>query len=731
MLLRNLLSLAFLCGIFCAQAQSTDTEKREITKLTDIADNYLVELKFKESLQYSREALKRAVAIDDAYLIATAYNTIAGNYDELSEPDKAINYYNKGLEYANKTQNDSLKNWLNNNLGNMYCFEKKQYEKGLFYYDRSLYFSERIKDTAQMVFTKLNMGWAYFDIGQFEKGEPYLEYVNQHFDKFGRKSLDAARLLLNAMLLSHKNKDEKAAEYFRKAMSTAAKTGEILDLSYSYQEYSKFLYKKNDYRNAYKYLDLYGQIKDSIYNQDKLQVAANEGQNLELDEYKRAVQRIEAEKEIQSLSLKKSQIIVILFVITLLALLLLTYLLYKNNLFRKQKNAELLLTNEELRIAKEKAEEAARLKTQFVSTISHELRTPLYGVVGITNMISDEHKELKNSPHLNSLKFSAKYLLSLVNDILQINKIEEKRVVLEHLTFNLSDELATIRDSLQFIATKNRNTLILETDPEIPEFLIGDKLRLSQIFMNLVSNALKFTQNGEVHISAKQEKIEGNMHFIHFSISDNGIGIAKEDQDKIFEKFVQIERKESDYQGTGLGLSIVKKLIELFGSEIQLESAEGAGTTFSFTIPLEHNPEKANEIVNNIEVDLTSGQIFNVLVVEDNKINQMVTKKILENHSFKCQIVDDGIAALAMLQKKNKYDLILMDINMPVINGFETTRRIRAMGIETPIVALTAYDKGEITEEAISAGMNDIIIKPFEPVKLFQVIMGQINKKEN
>lgn len=725
---RFLLSL-ICCGAFLSGIAQTDAnQKKEITRLTEKADRLLIELKFQESLKLSREALKRAIALQDDYLIATAYNTIAGNYDELGEPDRAIDYYNKGLVFANRTQNDSIKNWLNNNLGNMYCFEKKQYEKGLVYYERSLGYSQRTKDSAQMVFTKLNMAWAYFDIRNFEKGDPHLEFVNRHFDKYGRKELQAARLLLNAMSLSNRGKDDQAGEYFRLAIATAAKNGETLDLSYSYQEYARYLYKLNDFRNAYKFLSLYEQIKEQIYNQEKLNVAAREGQNLELDEYKRALERIEAEKEIQALSLRKSQIIVVLFVVTLLALLLLTYMLYKNNLLRKQRNAELIVSNEELRQAKEKAEEAARLKTQFVSTISHELRTPLYGVVGITNMLSDEHKELKNSPHLNSLKFSAKYLLSLVNDILQINKIEEKRVVLESLTFNLPDELFTIQDSLQFIANRNNNKLELEVDPAIPEFLIGDKLRLSQIFMNLVSNALKFTENGIVKVEATQERVEGKLHFIRFSVADNGIGIAKEDQEKIFEKFVQIERKESDYQGTGLGLSIVKKLLELFGSEINLESQEGKGTTFSFTIPLEYNPEKTNEIVNNIEVDLTSGHIFNVLVVEDNKINQMVTRKILENHNFKCQIVDDGIGALALLQKKNNFDLILMDINMPVLNGFETTRRIRSMGIETPIVALTAYDKGEISEECISAGMNDIIIKPFEPVKLFQVIMGQIKK---
>ncbi|HEY0046937.1 MAG TPA: ATP-binding protein, partial [Flavobacterium sp.] len=382
-----------------------------------------------------------------------------------------------------------------------------------------------------------------------------------------------------------------------------------------------------------------------------------------------------------------------------LVLLILSIALYKNYTIKKRVNRELMLANEELKIAKEKAEEASRLKTQFVSTISHELRTPLYGVVGITNMILDEHKELAESTHLNSLKFSAKYLLALVNDILQINKIEENRLTLEMLTFNLADEIITIKDSLQFIAIRNNNKLSAHIDPTIPEYIIGDKLRLSQIFMNLVSNALKFTKNGEVIIMARLEKAEGKMHHIRFMIKDNGIGIAKDDQEKVFDKFVQIERKNDDYQGTGLGLSIVQRLITLFDSEIHLESREHEGTTFTFTIAFEVDDEKSKEIINDIEVDLTSGHVFSVLVVEDNKINQIVTKKTLENHNFSCRIVDDGYGAIE-ITRLNTFDVILMDINMPGLNGFETTRKLRDNGILTPIIALTAFGKDEIAEEA-------------------------------
>ena len=423
------------------------------------------------------------------------------------------------------------------------------------------------------------------------------------------------------------------------------------------------------------------------------------------------------------------QLIVVLFAIILIFLLLLLFTLYKNINLRKRKNSELKIANEELRIAKENAEEASLLKSQFVSTITHELRTPLYGVIGITNIILDEHKELAHSPHLKSLKFSAKYLLSLVNDILQINKIEEKRIVLENLIFNLTDEVTTIINAVEYIAEKHNDKLIVEIDTAIPEYLIGDKLRLSQILMNLVSNALKFTKNGEVTLSADLSKVEDKIYYIDFKVKDTGVGIPKEYQDKIFDKFVQIDRKDEDYQGTGLGLSIVSSLVKLFNSEIHLESEENVGSAFTFTIGFEYDDAKCKEIINNFDVDLSTSHLYNILIVEDNKINQVVTKKIIQNNNMSCTIVDDGYAALVALDRES-FDLILMDINMPLINGFDTTRKIREKGIKIPIVALTAFDKQEVTEQAISAGMNDILVKPFEPYKLFQVIANQI-KTEN
>lgn len=723
--MRIFLLLLFLLNCFAnsAIAQSENITDEKIAAMVKEAWNDYKESNFERSLITSRKALNYATASKNDFLIAKSYKIIAGNYSELSEFDKAIFFYNKGLFYANKTNNDSIKYSLHNNLGNIYCFEKKQFDKGIDYYKKSIAYSLKMNQMKQVYFTNVNLAWAYFDIGQYKAGYPFLKFVNSNTKKYGDESTEIVVNMLNGMYLSSINEYDAANASFIKAIEQGKNTGEKSDLSYAHLEYSKFLKKFKKYKEAYDNIEAYNKITEELYSQEKLKKASIAGFNLELDEYKRQIDKIESEKDSQFQSLKKSRIIVILFVLISLILLFLIITLIKNIRFKKKHNLELLK-------AKEIAEEASLLKTQFISTISHELRTPLYGVVGITNMLLEEHKELSRSLHLSSLKFSARYLLSLVNDILQINKIEENKVVLENLTFNISDEITMIKNSLSFLCQKNNNEISVSIDADIPEYLIGDKLRLAQILMNLVSNGLKFTKNGEVEIIVKLNKIEGKIYFLDFTVKDNGIGIATVDQGKIFEKFVQVGRKDEDYQGTGLGLSIVKRLLGLFGSTIFLESNIGEGTSFMFIIPFEHDPQKTNKIINEIEVDLTSSEVYKILIVEDNLINQLVTKKIIEKNNYTCKVVDDGFAALAILEKE-EFDLILMDINMPLMNGFETTKRIRLKDVKTPIVALTAFDKDEITDEAISSGINDIIIKPFEPVRLFKIISYLIQEAKN
>jgi signal transduction histidine kinase/CheY-like chemotaxis protein len=718
--------LLLLLNCFCNSAigQSAEISDAKIDELISQACLHLNKSNFEKSLINSRKALNYAFLKKDDFLIADCYRIIADNYNELSEFDKAIFFYNKSLSYANKINADSIKYSIYNNLGNIYCFEKKQLDKGIRYYKKSIAYGLKVNNFKQVYYANMNIAWVYFDIGHFNEGVPFLKYINSYQKRDGDKASVIVVNMLNGMFYGYKNDYKSADAYFKKAIESGKNSDEQSDLSYAYLEYSNFLVKTRKYKEAYENLSHYNKITEELYGQEKLKKASVAGFNLELDEYKRAIDKIENEKITQSQSLKKSKIIVVLFILISFIFLILIFTLYKNIVIKKKANEELLK-------AKEIAEEASLLKTQFISTISHELRTPLYGVVGITNMLLDEHKELSTSQYLSSLKFSARYLLSLVNDLLQINKIEENRVVLENSGFSISEEINMIKNSLSFLSKKNNNQVLVNIDSDIPDELIGDKLRLGQILMNLVSNALKFTKNGEVIIMADLVKIEQDTYFIEFQIKDNGVGIAAADQSKVFDKFVQVGRKEEDYQGTGLGLSIVKKLLQLFGSSISLKSNIGEGTLFTFTIPFQYNPEeiKINSVVE-VGFDLETNQLYRILIVEDNIINQLITKKIIEKNNYKCSVVNDGFSAIELLQKE-EFDVVLMDINMPLMNGFETTRRIRAIGILTPIVALTAFDKDEIENEAISSGMNDIIIKPFEPEKLFKIINNLILEEKN
>lgn len=724
-----LLSMLLVC-ISGLSAEHIGDDKKKLILQSKQANEYFRNQDFEKSLLLSREMLKRALDTKDNYFIAVSYNIIGCNYSEFSEFDKSIAYFNKSLRYAIKAANDTLLFKAYNNLGNVYCFNKKDFIKGIPFFKKAIYYSQKTKNKKIQLLVSINMAWAFFENSNFEEGKEYLNYSNANFVEKENESICTVFEMINAMYYNHLGEYKKAQHYFKKSIAHGYIHHDFDDVAYSHNEYSKMLFKIGEYKEAYIHLKKYDELLQFIYDENKIIKATVAGLNVELDEYKREISKFELIKEAQKQNLTKSKIIVVLFVIVFTILILLLFTLIRNNSYKKKINSELTIANNDLLIAKEKAEIASQMKSQFVSTISHELRTPLYGVIGITNMLVDEYKELAKSPHLSSLKFSARYLLSLINDILQINKIEENRIVLELMTFNIADEIEMIVQSLTFLAQNNRNKVTIAINSNIPEYVIGDKLRFSQIIMNLTSNALKFTKNGTVTIAATLKKTEGNNYYIQFKISDTGVGIATVDQEKIFEKFVQVGRNDTDYQGTGLGLSIVKRLLELFNSEIILESVLGKGTSFTFTIPFESDASKTNEIIKNMNVDLTTNHVFKVLIVEDNRINQMVTKKLLEKNHFKCKVVEDGFQAVSIVERET-FDIILMDINMPLMNGFETTRLIRSKNINTPIVALTAFDKEEIAEEALAAGLNDIIIKPFDPSKLFKVIHTLITKSQS
>ena len=463
-------------------------------------------------------------------------------------------------------------------------------------------------------------------------------------------------------------------------------------------------------------------IRDSLFNIAKMKTETKTAEKIQFDfmndEIKRQEQKIEELNE----SKNQSDIAAILTAAMLVIITLLAISLFRNNQIKLKTNDLLQTKNTELKSARDAAVTAMEAKTNFLSTVSHELRTPLYAVTGLTHLLLEENPSKNQKEHLKALKFSGDYLLNFINDILQINKIDADKLEPLHIEFSLRKVLQEVIDSLQQSAQTNNTSIILEYDEGIPSHLMSDPLKLSQIFMNLVGNALKFTKNGEVTVIARlMKKIEEDVT-LYFEVKDTGIGISKEQQEIIFDGFeqgsIQINR---EYGGTGLGLTIVKSLLGLFDSKIQLESEIGEGSSFFFELKV----KSKDAVVDDVPFEITEKDYdFNgmhVLIVEDNKINQVITKKMLTKKEMTSDIANHGGEAIE-LAKENSYDIILMDIHMPGIGGEEATIEIRKFDKTTPIVALTAISLDDSLESFYAAGCNDVVTKPFKPEIFYQKI---------
>ncbi len=416
-----------------------------------------------------------------------------------------------------------------------------------------------------------------------------------------------------------------------------------------------------------------------------------------------------------------SKLINILSFSSVAILSLLCMSLYRNNRIRKQSNQALKEKNQELQIAKERAEKASAVRSEFLSTVSHELRTPLHAITGLTHLLLSEKPEAHQLEYLNSLKFSANHLLNYINEILEITRIESNTLELDENYFDIRVLLQDLVSSIQELAKEHRNELISEIDDSIPTRTFGDRTKLSQVLLNLLNNSLKFTSNGSVKLLARVGAFDKDRVSIEFIISDTGIGIPEDKIDTVFDSFTQgsneINRK---YGGTGLGLAIVKRILSVMGSKIKVESEMGKGSTFSFTCYFTYE-EVSNVQVPEKAVDESVLMEKKVLLVEDNKINQMITKRMLEKKSILCEIVETGEDAVSIL-KERKFDLVLMDVHLPGMNGTTATEQIRHFDSTTPIIALTAISLLENRDMLMGYGMSEVITKPFEPATFYKTL---------
>jgi len=735
--LKNLFFILFILISSTNIGFSQSAVYKEAAKITDSSDYYLeVGLFNKEDKKsYSKAILFTEKAIEYAKKnnleekLGDSYLQLATIFFELEKNDLAIDYYIRAVSLFSKKKPKSNIALAYYGLGKCYLI-KNNIDLAETYFEKAATVYEKLNFSDAIELINLQKAIIKKEKGYNDEASAILKSVidNINDDSALISTKTEAYIQLSELELI-KNNYPQAIDYLNLALlNNKYGNKDVKFTKRIYKLLSTSYEKNNNILSSNLYLKRYVHLTDSLSKLNNNNLTENTVDKIQFDKQLKTIEQLDKERKSQQKTLQFSKLISILSIALISILSLLSLSLYKNNKIRTSTNKLLKDKNKELTLEKEKAERASKARADFLSTVSHELRTPLNAINGITYLLLQEKPKVSQLNYLKSLEFSGNYLLNFINDILEINRLESDKVFIEKINFNLLELCENISASFKEFINENNINFHLNIDRSVNYNLKGDPTKLSQIFINLLNNAIKFSKDGDVWFTINVKSESPNSLHLFFEVKDNGIGIAKDKQEAIFDSFsqgsVEINRT---YGGTGLGLSIVKKILEIMGSQIHLQSEPGKGSTFSFELEFEKGINENITIDHNVNIEILNKK--NILLVEDNKINQMITQKMLEKRGISCKIIDNGVDAIHEI-KDNNYDLILMDVHLPGINGTEATSEIRKFNTQTPIIALTAISLNENREMLLSYGMNEVITKPFEPEHFYNVITKYLSSTE-
>jgi signal transduction histidine kinase/ActR/RegA family two-component response regulator len=681
--------------------------------------------KYRIALKYYYQALFIFQKIGDEKGVANEKNNIGLIHQLQKHYSSAIFFYNQAIKIGEKLNDmDILANAYNNIA---ICYqEQRNPTMALKYFELVYQIDLKENNPSNLALSYNNLGVIQCDMGNYNLAKEFL-FKSLFQKKLADEYLNLSNTYNNLATVYQKTFKYDSAIYFLNlAIPDAKKQLAIPNLSESYKIYSEILESKGDFSESLKYRKLASSLVDSLnFTESQLALTQLENEFQQLVQEKNEVERIAAEEKS---SLQTSLYLLAIIVVLILVIGLVYYVVKVRNAYKnlqlKQKKIEvqnkiLQVKNIEVVQAKEAAEEAANTKSQFISTISHEIRTPLNAIIGVSNLLQQSNPKDEQVENLNILKISSENLLQLVNNILDFSKMEAGKLQLESIDFNLRNLVFDVKELFSIKAMEKGIELMINYDDKIPAVLKGDPLRINQLLINLVNNAIKFTETGYVRIEVVNQLSTINHALIHFAVTDTGIGIHKSKQEQIFQSFTQADSNTTrKFGGTGLGLSICKRILENLNSKLQIESVVGRGSKFYFTINFDvsRNASIGKSSRTASFEDSIKGK--RVLVVEDNMMNIMVIRQFLQKWGVITEVALNGREGYNRVVDSN-FDAVLMDIHMPEMDGIEATMLIRKLVDERkkniPIIALTAENEMQFRQKVYEVGMNDYIFKPFNP----------------